>query len=64
MFNLGKNTLSRNIRNIDFSTLFYQYIVTTFKLHSIVKYYLLFFIVNIVFTFNKKTKLAFGKLVS
>ena len=38
VFDLRKNILSRNKQNTDFNNLFYQYIVTAFRVFSIVKY--------------------------
>ena len=58
VFNLRKNILSRNKQNIDFSTLFYQCIVTAFRVYCIIKYlYLLFLIDSIAFTFYERPNL-------
>ena len=58
VFNLQEDILSRNKQNADLNTLFYQYIVTSCRVYSIVKHrFSLFFIESVVFIFNKTTKL-------
>ena len=50
--------LWKDKENIDFNTLFYQYIVTAFKVKSIIRYrYSLFITDSITFTFNKRSNL-------
>ena len=58
LFDLRKSIILRDKENIDFNTLFYQYIVTAFRVKSIVRYrYSLLVIDTITSTFNKRWNL-------